>query len=154
MEIIAERWHLGYQAEVGPRRQTRTAEPNQLEGSNTMFTHTDLSALAISNALRNQGRRDISQRPSGSLLPGKILLSYFLPVLYHVLCSLTNVFPRVVLRSPAAVSPGVTGKVQTLRSSPHIYGIRICEGLALESVLLKTRCSASGTDTYILFWLV
>lgn len=38
MKIMAERWHLQFQAEVGPDWPAKTAEPNQSGGSNTTFT--------------------------------------------------------------------------------------------------------------------
>lgn len=67
-----------------------------------------------------------------------------------MLCSLPRDFPRVVLRPPVAMPCRVIGKKQAPRPLTHTYRIRVSEGIALESVLLKTRCSASVNGKYIL----
>lgn len=113
------------------------------------------SVLAISNAPSDQVRRD---KPAGSLPPSKIwtcVISYLCSTISSLcdsfmLCSLPRDFPRVVLRPPVAMSCRVTGKKQTPRPLPYTYRIRVSEGIALESVLLKTRCSASVNGKYIL----
>lgn len=55
----------------------------------------------------------------------------------------------MVLRPPTAVSSVITGKMQTLRPPPCTYRIRISEGVALESVLSKTKWSASVNGKFI-----
>lgn len=80
--------------------------------------------------------------------PTHVLPFYPLVFCSFVLCSLSKGFPWMVLRPPAAVSSGVTQNA--FRPPLHIYRIRISEGVALDFALLRSRCSASMTDRYIL----